>query len=104
MAYLYVTELGKMQQAPAVGHREESAQVAMLPSLAEQRINIGGTSAASAAFGSGTLLIRVHTDSICHITVGSNPTATNSMARMVAGQTEYFGVKAGDKIAVIAGT
>ena len=66
---------------------------------------IGGSSAQSAAFGTNTRLIRVHADSICSIEIGgTNPTATTTSARFVAGQTEYFLVTAGDKLAVITNT
>jgi hypothetical protein len=37
----------------------------------------------------------LHTDSICSISFGTNPTATTSTARMAAGQTEYHGVPVG---------
>jgi hypothetical protein len=46
----------------------------------------------------------VHTDAICSISFGSNPTATATKARMAAGQTEYYAVNASDKVAVITNT
>lgn len=58
----------------------------------------------STAFAAGTTIIRVHTDAICSVVIGTTPVATTSNMRMVAGQTEYFGVKAGDKISVVANT
>ena len=78
--------------------------VAYLPALAEQKITISGTSAQSSAFNAKTRMIRVHTSEVCSILVGSNPTATVSTARLAAGQTEYFEVTPGDKIAVITNT
>jgi len=71
------------------------------PPLAEQTVAIGGASTQSAAFNTKTRLIRIHTDAICSIAVGSNPTATTGKARMAAGQTEFQAVNPGDKIAVI---
>jgi len=74
------------------------------PSIATQKITISGASAQSAAFNANTKFIRVHTSEICSITFGSNPTATVAHARLVAGQTEYFSVFAGQKVAVITNT
>jgi len=80
-------------------------QAAVAPGLAKQTVAIGGSSTQSAAFGANTRLIRVHADSICSIEIGgTNPTATTTSARFVAGQTEYFLVNAGDKLAVITNT
>lgn len=63
-----------------------------------------GASTQSAAFGSNTKLIRVHTDSICSIAFGANPTATTNNMRLAAGQTEYFAVQPGQKVAAITNT
>lgn len=81
----------------------------MLPAAAEpgvttQTVAISGTTAQSAAFGATTRFVRVHTDAICSIAFGSNPTATTSKLRMAANQTEYFAVRPGDKVAVISNT
>lgn len=77
-------------------------QAAQTPGLAKQTVAISGSSTQSAAFGQFTVLIRVHADSICSIEIGgTNPTATATSARFIAGQTEYFLVNAGDKLAVI---
>ena len=75
------------------------------PPVAEQTVTIGASSAQSAALNDNTTIVRLHTDSACHVSFGSNPTATTSNMRMGAGQTEYFIVPAGSslKVAVIAG-
>lgn len=78
--------------------------VAYMPPLAEQTVAIGGASVQSSAFNAKTRMIRVHTDAICSIAIGTNPTATAVKARMAAGQTEYFEVTPADKIAVITNT
>jgi hypothetical protein len=62
------------------------------------------TTTQSAAFAANTVLIRVHVDAICSIAIGKDPTATTSTMRLVAGQTEYFAVSAGDKIAFVTNT
>lgn len=95
-ATLYLTEF---KNSPPVTY-----QAAPMPANVEQTVAVGGGSLQSAAFAWNTILIRVQCDVTCNITVGSNPTATTSTLRLTAGQTEYFQVKAGDKIAVIAGT
>lgn len=63
------------------------------PAIATQTVAIGGASAQSAAFNENTNFVRVHTDAICSVLFGTNPTATATSPRMAAGQTEYFAVK-----------
>jgi vacuolar-type H+-ATPase subunit B/Vma2 len=75
-----------------------------MPAYAEQVVAIGGSSTQSAAFGSNTQMIRVHTDAICSISIASNPTATANTPRLAANTTEYFKVEPGHKIAVITNT
>lgn len=98
-ATLYLTEF--------VGAPPNSVyyQAAKTPFAASQTVAVGVSSAQSSAFGSTTGLIRVHCDVVCNVSIGgTNPTATTSLMRMAAGATEYFVVKPGDKLAVIAGT
>lgn len=113
MATLYVTEYPVVEPlvyAQKLGPRNTGTQFALPPAAqspktAENNVAISGASAASAAFNAKTLLVRVHTDAICSVEVGgSAPVATTASARMIAGQTEYFLVKPGDKLAVIANT
>lgn len=100
MATLYVSEFA----AIAPGGSGGAAQVAGAP-LASQTVAIGASSAATTnGFGNGTRLIRVHTDAICSIAIGPNPTAVATAMRMAAGATEYFSVTPGEKIAVITNT
>jgi hypothetical protein len=99
MATLYITEFTESALGQVPGHLPMGA----LPGTS-QTVAISGTSAQSSAFGSQTRAIRVHTDAICSILVGANPTATTSNARMAADQTEYFSVQPGEKIAVISNT
>lgn len=58
------------------------------------------------AVRAGTKFVRLHTDAICNFACGpdSSAAATTSNARMVAGQTEFFGASPGMYIAVIAGS
>ncbi len=104
MATLYITEFQALGQAglPPWGYGPNApTQAAQQPPIAEQAVAIGGTSVASAAFGGATVLVRLHTDAICSVEFGSAPIATATTARMAAGQTEYFGVSPGMKVAVI---
>lgn len=76
--------------------------------IASQSIAIGATTA-SAAFNVKTNLIRVHAEAICAVEVGGflatgAVTAVAPNGRMVAGQTEYFVVTPGDKLAVCTST
>ena len=72
------------------------------PSLATHVVAIGGASAQSPAFSTGTHLVRVHADANCSLKFGQNPTASTTDLRTSAGFTEYFAVNPGDKVAVIA--
>lgn len=101
MATLYVAEYAALATPESGGN----CQVAMEPPIAEQTVAIGGASATlPTAFSKGTKYIRVHTDSICSIAIGPSPTATTSLKRLAANQTEYFGVQKGWNTAVIANT
>lgn len=98
MATLYVTEyssLGLQSSGPA--------QAALEPENASQTVAIGGASAQSNAFGAATGVVRLHSDAICSVKFGTNPTAAATNRRMAANQTEYFAVPIGQsfKVAVI---
>jgi hypothetical protein len=66
-----------------------------------QAVAISAGSLQSVAFNIRTRHIRVHTDAQCSIEFGLNPTATITSCVLSAQQTEYFGVRPGDKLAVI---
>ena len=104
MATLYVTEYAGL--APAVGG--QYAQSPQESPVAEQTVAIAAGSAQSAAFNAKTKLVRLHTDVICSIEFGTNPTVSATTARMVANQTEYHGVPNNTgtlfKVAVITNT
>jgi hypothetical protein len=99
MAVLYITEFERVGR-DAEGHQ---MPLGVTPVVANQTVAIGSSSAQSAALNGKTRMVRIHTDAICHVAIGSNPTATTSLTRLAADQTEYFGVLPGTKIAVIAG-
>lgn len=86
MATLYITEYA------APGRSGGLFPLAMEPANTIQTVSYTGTAGQSAAFKTNTTFVRIHTDGICSILFGTNPTATTSHSRMVAGQTEYFAV------------
>jgi hypothetical protein len=100
MANVRVTEYTGLGSDP-----NGSVQAVAGPATKEQIVAIG-VLALSAGFNAATTIIRVHAEAICAIAVGGTaPVATTgTSARMIAGQTEYFRVVPGDKIAVITDT
>ena len=98
MATLYITEFSVLQSK----FLYSTAQMALQPALVDQVVAIGGSSTNSAAFNANTNFVRLHTDAICSIQIGLAPTATTTNARLAANETEYYGVRPGDKVAVIS--
>lgn len=105
MSTLYITEF------PRTGDRGAPQNVAaeVGDSIIEQTVGISGVSAQSNAFNLATVTIRVHSDVICSVKFGLNPTATTASMRFAAGQTEYFTLTPSNsinqiKLAVISNT
>jgi len=96
MATLFITEL----EAPPLSNGGVLA-VAKLPSVAQQTVAVGAGSLQSNAFNALTKLVRLHTDVVCSVNIGANPTASATTMRLAANSTEYFAVNPGDKVAVI---
>ena len=74
------------------------------PSVRQQQVSVGASSAQSLVFADATRFVRIHSDVACRVAVGVNPTASPASMRVVGGGTEYLGVLPGLKIAVIATT
>jgi len=86
MGKLYIAEYGaNKDEPPGILH--------VLP--------VGPTSQASDAFASSTRFLRLHSDSICYVAFGKEPTATVDHSRLAANTTEWFNVHSGQKVAVI---
>lgn len=100
MAILDITEYGELAYA-GTGHRIPAGQE---PSVRQQQVAVGASSAQSMVFLDTTRFIRIHSDVAARISIGVNPTASAASMRVVAGGTEYLGVLPGLKIAVIATT
>lgn len=99
MATLYISEFTTLAT-----HVQTGTQIAQMPPVAEQTRSISGSTAQSSAFNIATRFVQLHTDAICSISIGSNPTATTSTMRLPADTIIYFGVTPGDKVAVITNT
>lgn len=100
MANLNIAEFSKLTRIEGA----EAGQIADLESLVAEQVVLIGTEVDSAAFNEATRIIRVEAEAICKVTYGTAPTAnaTTGAIRMVAGQTEYYGVAGGKKISVIS--
>lgn len=99
MAKIYITEHTDM--TVVYGNLQP---VVKLPPLATQAVTSSGSSAQSAVFNAKTKIIQVHTDGICSIEVGANPTATTNSLRLAANTTTYYEVNPGDRLAYITNT
>jgi hypothetical protein len=80
------------------------AAAAMFPVIAFQQVAIGAGTVQSTTFNDATRFIRVQAEGIACIDIGQNPTATAAKLRLTAGQTEYYGVSPGWKLACITTT
>ena len=98
MALLYISEYQGARQVEG-----GLAQISQEPSVDQTPVSFT-TSTQSAAFASGTKMIRVLSDANCHIVFGDSPVATVNNKKLIANNVEYFGVIEGQKVAAIVGT
>src|SRR5258706_12942310 len=100
MSNLYISEYAD------VGHLQGLIPAGAEPNINDQVVNFAGASTQSATLKNNTQIVRIHPDAICSISFGTNPTATVTNKRLVAGQTEYFtiGAYSNLKVAVIGNT
>lgn len=97
MPNLYITEFAQ-EGIDALGRVMPVA--AALP-VAEQKV-VFSTSVQSATLSANTTLVRLHSDGVCSVAFGTNPTATTSNMRLGIGQTEYFAVQANSGLRIAA--
>ena len=73
------------------------------PAVADQTVSTSGTSAQSAAFNANTRIIAISTPAAQAVAClfGDNPTALTSSLRLPANSMFFFGVKPGQKVALI---
>lgn len=94
MSILYISEYPPM--APGQVYPQE-------PPITTQAVSFTGTAGASAAFNSGTGLVRITPDGNCCRKFGASPTAVASTdARLGAGQVEFVQVVPGQKVSAVA--
>ena len=72
------------------------------PNLRVQQLPVVSQSSQSSAFVDGTTFVRVHSSEACRVAFGANPTADATSMRLAPNSTEFFGVRSGHKVAVIA--
>lgn len=77
-------------------------QAARMPAVRETVVPITGASVQSLIFTADTGLVRVQCDIACHVNIATAAAATTMSMRMTAGQTEYFVVLPGQRLAVLA--
>ena len=94
---LYITELSSL----GIDASGQNILAPVMPPPAEQTVTIGGSSAASAAFGGTTRFVRIYTDAVCSIAFGTNPTATTANQRIAANEKRLYTVTPAMKVAVI---
>jgi hypothetical protein len=101
VATLYISEF--IQGVSGIG--TTVAQMLPQPSVVDQTVAIGASSAQSAAFNNLTKAVLIRTDAICSIAFGSDPTATAANFRLAPGDPPIpFAVSPGQKVAVITNT
>jgi hypothetical protein len=86
MSTLYITEY------QGLGPRGSISSMAHDPPNVEQTVTISASHAESNALNPSTNVIRLHTDVVCSVAIGTAPVATATSRRMAANQTEYFAV------------
>ena len=100
MAILYIAEFKELGTAGS-GHKVSAPK---WNAITQTAVDYSGGEQSHTLSGS-CHFVRLHTDDVCHINIGSSgtPAATTSMARMAADQTEFAAVPPGGRIRVIAG-
>lgn len=89
----YVTEYGGATNG---------IRAAQGPAIRTQVVDFsGGATATALPFDANTAFVRVYVDSFCSVAEGTAPVATTSSKQMAADATEYWGVRAGDKLSFI---
>lgn len=105
MATLWIREYDRLgyagEMAKQVAAGLGAAPIPQEPGIDQSPLTFS-TSAASAAFGTETTVIRVYGSAAFHYVVGTTPVATTSHMKWPADVPLEVGVAPGQKIAVIA--
>jgi hypothetical protein len=100
MSKVYITEFRGVLSVP--GTIERLPMQVAWGILDAHAIDIGVSSVQSPVFEAAARVIRVKADAACTISIGQSPTATaTNHIQLDAGETDYFGVSVGDRVAVI---
>lgn len=105
MAVLYISEYRRIGREPH-GGPGTTIPSPLEPSLRNQTVAIGATSAQSLQLDNETTLVLVSTDAVCSIKFGEDPVAKSTDLRMPADSGQFFAVSPNSKlkIAVITNT
>lgn len=95
---LFISEYARI--AMDAGH--QSTGVPLVPPVADHRIEIGVQSVQSESWQGGTVLICLHATESCCLAFGINPEAEHDKHYLAAGETRYYGIQNGHRLAVIA--
>lgn len=96
MAKLYIKEYKELR-----GVDGGLAQIGQEPGTTQTPLTFT-TTAPSAVFALGTKMVRIVSDTKCHLAFGDSPVATVNDMLVAADAVEYFGVVEGQKVAAIA--
>ena len=99
MAVLYVAEFNGLG-VDSSGHKVSAPK---WPALNQSTLDYS-VSEQSLTLSGSTHFLRIHADAACHINIGTSgtSTATTSMARLAADQTEFVCVPPGGVIRVVS--
>lgn len=98
MATAYLREYANIAHTSSM-----AVQAGAEPALTDQTVTTSASSAQSNAFNANTTVLAISTpaaQAVC-VAFGDNPTATTSNLRLPANSLFFFGVRAGQKVALI---
>lgn len=98
MAILHFTEFQYLETEA----KGRDVMVGRLPGRAKDTVDFSGGAAQGQVFGGDTRYVRVWSDVDCYIAVGDDPTATSADEPLTGKVAEYFGVRPGDRLSVLA--
>lgn len=98
---LYICEYKNLG---ATSNFDDLVAAPAVPPIATQQVPISGSSVQSASFNATTFFVMLNASAACSLAWGTNPTAVATAERMSAGETRFYTVNPGQKVAVITNT
>lgn len=98
---IYINEYNQLGGSAKFG---DTVQAPYCVPIATQQVAISGSSVASAAFNAATGFVMINASAACSLAWGTAPTAVATAERMSAGETRFYTVNPGQKVAVITNT